>query len=70
MATHTIKLGVDGSGISRNKEVGNTQAGVSLIDGEEVGVVARHATKEFMNQIKLQYISDNRLCLALDREGG
>jgi hypothetical protein len=36
MATHTLTLGVAGSGISRSKEIGNTQAGVNLIDGETV----------------------------------
>jgi len=36
MAVHKIKLGVEGSGISRNKEISNTQAGVAMIDGEAV----------------------------------
>ncbi|NQT40316.1 MAG: hypothetical protein HQ581_22675 [Planctomycetes bacterium] len=36
MATHTLKLGVDGSGVARNKEISYTQAGVNLIDGETV----------------------------------
>ncbi len=36
MATHKIKLGVDGSGVARNKEIENTQAGISIIDGEAV----------------------------------
>jgi hypothetical protein len=36
MAIHKIKLGVEGSGISRNQEISNTQAGVNLIDGETV----------------------------------
>ncbi len=36
MATHTIKLGVDGSGVARSKEISNTQAGVNIIDGETV----------------------------------
>ena len=36
MATHKIKFSVEGSGVSRNQEIENTQAGVVLIDGEEV----------------------------------
>jgi len=36
MASHKIKFGIEGSGISRNKEISYTQAGVVLIDGEEV----------------------------------
>jgi hypothetical protein len=36
MATHKIKFAVEGSGISRLKEIENTQGGVSLIDGEQV----------------------------------
>ena len=36
MATHTITLGIEGSGVSRSKTIENTQAGVSLIDGEAV----------------------------------
>ncbi|NQT11150.1 MAG: hypothetical protein HQ582_00275 [Planctomycetes bacterium] len=36
MATHTITLGIEGSGIRRTKTITNTQAGINLIDGEEV----------------------------------
>ena len=36
MAIHTIKLGIEGSGVSLSKDVSYTQAGVNLIDGEAV----------------------------------
>lgn len=36
MATHTLTLAVDGSGVRRSQNISNTQGGVSLIDGEEV----------------------------------
>lgn len=36
MATHKITLAVEGSGISRTQDISNTQAGVTLIDGETV----------------------------------
>lgn len=36
MATHTVTLGIDGSGVRRSKNISNTQAGVALIDGETV----------------------------------
>lgn len=36
MATHKLTLAVEGSGVSRSKEISNTQAGVALIDGETV----------------------------------
>jgi hypothetical protein len=36
MATHTLTLGVDGSGVARSIKVENTQVGVALIDGEPV----------------------------------
>ncbi len=36
MATHTLRLGVDGSGVARSKAIVYTQAGVNLIDGETV----------------------------------
>jgi len=36
MATHKLTLAVEGSGVSRTKDISNTQAGVALIDGETV----------------------------------
>jgi hypothetical protein len=36
MATHKVTLAVEGSGVSRSKDISNTQAGVALIDGETV----------------------------------
>ncbi len=36
MATHTLTLGVDGSGIARSIKVENTQVGVALLDAEPV----------------------------------
>lgn len=36
MATHKLKYSIEGSGISRTKEVSSTQTGVALIDGEAV----------------------------------
>ncbi len=36
MAVHTVTYGIEGSGIRRLKEISNTQAGISLIDGETV----------------------------------
>ena len=40
MATHKIKYSIEGSGISRTKEIENTQAGVALIDGEAVATAS------------------------------
>jgi len=36
MASHGITLGVDGSGVARNKRITSTAAGVNMIDGETV----------------------------------
>jgi hypothetical protein len=36
MATHKITLAVEGSGVSKTKDISNTQGGVALIDGETV----------------------------------
>lgn len=36
MATHKLTLGVEGSGVSRLKEISETQYGVALIDGDPV----------------------------------
>lgn len=36
MATHTIILGIDGSGFSSRKSIDSIAAGVNLIDGETV----------------------------------
>jgi hypothetical protein len=36
MATHTLTLGVDGSGVNRDIKIANTQVGVSLLDKELV----------------------------------
>jgi hypothetical protein len=57
------------------KELERLRAGVPsegdyvVLDGEVQEVAHRHATKEFMNQIKLQNIPDNKTCVALDRDG-
>ncbi len=36
MATHVLKIGVDGSGVARSIDVSNTQVGVALLDAEPV----------------------------------
>lgn len=36
MATHSLIMGIEGSGIIRTKTIGNTQVGVALLDGEAV----------------------------------
>ncbi len=36
MAKHTLKYGISGSDMSKNKSVSNTQVGVAVIDGEPV----------------------------------
>ena len=36
MATHVLKMGVDGSGVARNIDISNTQGGVALLDAEPV----------------------------------
>ncbi len=53
MATHRIKLGIEGSGISRSKEVSNTQAGISLIDGEEVATAETDYELDFDLDVSL-----------------
>ena len=40
MATHTVKIGIDGSGINENDDIKYTQAGVNQIDGETVATAA------------------------------
>lgn len=36
MATHTITLGISGSGVTRSQKIASTSGGVNLIDGETV----------------------------------
>ena len=36
MAQHTLKYGINGSGIAKNVDVSNTQVGVAILDGEPV----------------------------------
>lgn len=77
MAEHTITLGIDGSGVARSKTIINTQAGVSLIDGETVATGETDYELAFdldVSQCKSFYLeSDQDVTLetnAIDATGG
>lgn len=53
MATHALTYGVEGSGIRRLKEISNTEAGVSLIDGETVATAETDYELDFDLDVSL-----------------
>ena len=53
MATHKLTYAVQGSGISLTKDISNTQAGVSLIDGETVDTAETDYELDFNLDVSL-----------------
>lgn len=65
MATHTLNFGIDGSGVSRNVKVENTQVGVSLLDGEPVADSSTDFEVEFaldVSECKSFYLNSSQDC--------
>lgn len=77
MATHTLILGVDGSGVARTVKIENTQVGVAVIDAEPVA----DSTTDFevgfeldVSAVKSFYLNSSQDILletnAIDATGG
>jgi len=77
MATHTITLTIDGSGVNRSLVISNTGTGVALIDGETVADSETDFQINFdldVSAVKSFYlVSDQTITLetnAVDAAGG
>lgn len=77
MAIHVLKFGVAGSGMSKNKDVSNTQVGVALIDGESVATPETDFEIGFeldVSAVKSFYLNSSQDVLfetnAIDATGG
>ena len=77
MATHVLKYGVAGSAVDLRNDVSNTQAGVSLIDGEEVATAETDYQLDFDLDVSLcksfYLVSDQDVLFetnAIDATGG
>lgn len=77
MATHVLKMGVDGSGVARSIDITNTQVGVALLDAEPVA----DSTTDFevgfeldVSAVKSFYLNSSQDVLletnAIDATGG